>query len=165
MVNTDFEKIYLNQSRAGGRMRIAESGLGWKASASSGSTSQPFLLPREEILIASWSRGSKGYELRVQTKNKGVVSLDGFDHDDFTQLKQELTRNFHINLEHREHSLRGWNWGKTDLARNELIFNVNNKPAFEIPYSDISNSNLTGKMKLLLSSIWIIIRMVMKLLK
>lgn len=145
MVNTDFEKIYLNQSRAGGRMRIAESGLGWKASASSGSTSQPFLLPREEILIASWSRGSKGYELRVQTKNKGVVSLDGFDHDDFTQLKQELTRNFHINLEHREHSLRGWNWGKTDLARNELIFNVNNKPAFEIPYSDISNSNLTGK--------------------
>ncbi|KAL6452556.1 POB3 FACT complex subunit POB3 [Candida maltosa Xu316] len=151
MVNTDFEKIYLNQSRTGGRMRIAESGLGWKANASANNNTnnnaqqQPFLLPREELLVAAWSRGSRGYELRVQTKNKGVVSLDGFDQDDFSKLKQELTRNFRINLEHKEHSLRGWNWGKTDLARNELIFNVNNKPSFEIPYENISNSNLTGK--------------------
>ncbi|KAI5963261.1 POB3 [Candida pseudojiufengensis] len=150
MVNTDFERIFLNQSRASGRLRIADSGLGWKATnnpTSNGSTSnqQPFLLPREEIIVATWSRGSKGYELRIQTKNKGVVILDGFHVDDFAQLKQELTRNFHINLEHKEHSLRGWNWGKTDLARNELIFNVNNKPSFEIPYDSISNSNLTGK--------------------
>ncbi|KAI5951404.1 POB3 [Candida jiufengensis] len=150
MVNTDFERIYLNQSRASGRMRIADSGLGWKASnnsATNGSTSnqQPFLLPREEILVATWSRGSKGYELRIQTKNKGVIMLDGFHVDDFAQLKQELTRNFHINLEHKEHSLRGWNWGKTDLARNELIFNINNKPSFELPYDSISNSNLTGR--------------------
>ena len=155
MVNTDFERIYLNQSRSGGRMRIAESGLGWKANASlNGSSSQqqqPFLLPREEILVASWSRGSRGYELRVQTKNKGVVSLDGFHQDDFTKLKQELTRNFQINMEHKEHALRGWNWGKTDLARNELVFNVNNKPSFEIPYENINNSNLTGKMKFLLN--------------
>lgn len=152
MVNTDFEKIYLNQNRLAGRMRIADSGLGWKANnppggsnANSSKANAPFLLPSEEILTALWSRGSKGYELRVQTRNKGVVMLDGFDVDDFTQLKQELMRNFQLTLEHKEHSLRGWNWGKTDLARNELVFNVNNKPAFEIPYEYITNSNLTGK--------------------
>lgn len=71
--------------------------------------------------------------------------LDGFQVEDFNKLKQELQRNFHLTLEHKEHSLRGWNWGKTDLARNELIFQVNNKPNFEIPYLEISNSNLTGK--------------------
>lgn len=149
MVNTDFEKIYLNQSRFGGRMRIADSGLGWKILNSNVNgnalNAVPFLLPLEEISTAGWSRGSRGYELRVQTKNQGVVSLDGFDIEDFNKLKQELTRNFHVTLEHKEHSLRGWNWGKTDLARNELIFQVNNKPSFEIPYSDITNSNLTGK--------------------
>ncbi|WLF77015.1 FACT complex subunit [Lodderomyces elongisporus] len=152
MVNTDFERIYLNQQRSVGRLRIADSGLGWKASShqqqqngQAPQQQQPFLLPREEIILATWSRGSKGYELRVQTKNKGVIVLDGFHVDDFNQLKQELTRNFHISLEHEEHSLRGWNWGKTDLAKNELVFNVNNKPAFEIPYDNISNSNLTGK--------------------
>lgn len=152
MVNTDFERIYLNQQRLVGRLRIADSGLGWKASShqqqqngQAPQQQQPFLLPREEIILATWSRGLKGYELRVQTKNKGVIVLDGFHVDDFNQLKQELTRNFHISLEHEEHSLRGWNWGKTDLAKNELVFNVNNKPAFEIPYDNISNSNLTGK--------------------
>lgn len=146
MANTDFEKIYLNRSRLNGRMRIADSGLGWKASASSTDKSNaPFLLPSEEILAAGWSRGSRGYELRVQTKNHGVVLLDGFDVEDFAKMKQELQRNFHLSLEHKDHSLRGWNWGKTDLARNELVFQVNNKPCFEAPYADITNSNLTGK--------------------
>lgn len=146
MVNTDFEKIYLNQSRVNGRMRLADSGLGWKASTTGDSTSNaPFLLPSEEILATHWSRGSRGYELRVQTKNQGVVRLDGFDAEDFAKMKQELQRNFHLTLEHKEHSLRGWNWGKADLARNELVFQIHNKPDFEIPYSEISNSNLTGK--------------------
>lgn len=145
MVNTDFEKIHLNQSRLNGRMRIADSGLGWKAASSSANGSAPFLLPSEEILAAQWSRGSRGYELRVQTKNQGVVRLDGFDPEDFSKMKQELQRNFHLTLEHKEHSLRGWNWGTTDLARNELIFQIHNKPDFEIPYSEITNSNLTGK--------------------
>lgn len=148
MVNTDFEKIYLNQSRTNGRMRIADSGLGWKAAAAGGAPAAqnaPFLLPSEEILLVQWSRGLRGYELRVQTKNQGVVLLDGFDAEDFTKLKQELQRNFDLTLEHKEHSLRGWNWGKADLARNELVFHVSNKPAFEVPYLEISNSNLTGK--------------------
>lgn len=150
MVNTDYDRIYLNQSRSSGRMRIAESGLGWKASAPSNSSSnpdsvQPFLLPQQELLGVSWLRGLRGYELRIQTKNQGVVSLDGFDNDDFASLKLELQRNFDLTLDHREHALRGWNWGKTDLARNELVFSVASKPAFEIPYAQVSNSNLTGK--------------------
>ncbi|KAM9896646.1 hypothetical protein OXX79_007359, partial [Metschnikowia pulcherrima] len=77
--------------------------------------------------------------------NQGVLRLDGFDVDDFSKMKQELQRNFHLALEHKEHSLRGWNWGQTDLARNELVFQVHNKPSFEIPYSEVTNSNLTGK--------------------
>lgn len=48
-------------------------------------------------------------------------------------------------LESREHQLRGWNWGKADFGKAELTFNVGNKPAFEVPYSEISNTNLAGK--------------------
>ena len=148
MVNTDFEKIYLNESQLSGRMRVADSGLGWKVLSSVKPNSGPFLLSAEEILAALWSRGSKGYELRIQTKNQGVVRLDGFDNEDFSKMKQELQRNFQLALEHKEHSLRGWNWGTADLARNELVFQYNNKPTFEIPYSEIANSNLTGKNEL-----------------
>lgn len=147
MVNTDFEKIYLNLSKGYGRMRIADSGLGWKLSSSQNNQqqSEPFLLPTEEILSFQWSRGSRGYELRVQTKTKGVVILDGFDVEDFNKLRQELQSNFSLKVDQREHSLRGWNWGDIDLARNEMVFTVGNKPDFEIPYGEISNSNLTGK--------------------
>jgi len=41
--------------------------------------------------------------------------------------------------------LRGWNWGKGEFGKAELVFNVQNRPAFEIPYSEISNTNLAGK--------------------
>ncbi len=50
-----------------------------------------------------------------------------------------------INVEHKEHALRGWNWGKAEFGKAELAFNVQNRPAFEIPYSEISNTNLAGK--------------------
>ena len=119
-------------------MRVADLGLGWKAS---GEAKEPFLLPTEEMLSTIWSRGCRGYELRVQTKNKGVILLDGFAVEDYAQLKQEMQRNFLLNLEHREHSLRGWNWGKSDFARNELVFQVNNNPAFGLPYADTSGSS------------------------
>lgn len=147
MSNLDFERIFLNQSRSAGRFRLAASGLGWKATVQAGSSNkvQPFLLASEELSSAQWSRGSRGYELRLQTKNKGVVRLDGFDSQDFNQLKNELQRTYNIPLDHKEHSLRGWNWGNTDFARNELIFQVNGKPSFEIPYSQINNTNLSGK--------------------
>jgi structure-specific recognition protein 1 len=48
-------------------------------------------------------------------------------------------------FENKEHSLRGWNWGKTEFGKAELSFNVQNRPAFEIPYSEIMNTNLAGK--------------------
>lgn len=45
----------------------------------------------------------------------------------------------------KEHALRGWNWGKGEMGKTELTFNVRNQPAFEIPYTEISNTNLAGK--------------------
>lgn len=50
-----------------------------------------------------------------------------------------------VAIEQREHAIRGWNWGKAEFTKAELSFNVQNRPAFEIPYSEISNTNLAGK--------------------
>ncbi|CCH59459.1 hypothetical protein TBLA_0B06350 [Henningerozyma blattae CBS 6284] len=148
-MSTDFDRIYLNQSKTNGRFRIADSGLGWKGSSSGGSASNhakgPFLLPATELSTVQWSRGCRGYELKINTKNQGVVQLDGFSQDDFDLLKGDFHRRFDVQLEHKEHSLRGWNWGKTDLARNEMVFAYNGKPTFEIPYKRINNTNLTTK--------------------
>lgn len=148
-MSTDFDRIYLNQSKFNGRFRIADSGLGWKATASGGSTANqakaPFLLPATELYTVQWSRGCRGYELKINTRNQGVVQLDGFSQEDFNLIKNDFHRRFNVQIEQKEHSLRGWNWGKADLARNEMTFAVNGKPSFEVPYARINNTNLTSK--------------------
>lgn len=144
-----FENIYLNQSRQSGQARINNSGLGWKANerATGGSAkaSEPFLLPSEEVVSAQWSRAARGAEVKVFTKDKGIVQLDGFQTEDFNLLRQAFSNFFNVSIETREHAMRGWNWGEADFERDELVFNVAGKPAFEIPYSHVSNSNLVGK--------------------
>ena len=64
---------------------------------------------------------------------------------DFDRVSKAFKLFYGINLETKEHALRGWNWGKGEFGKAELAFNVQNRPAFEIPYSEISNTNLAGK--------------------
>ncbi|KAK9460270.1 uncharacterized protein V1516DRAFT_676179 [Lipomyces oligophaga] len=141
---TQFDNIYFNQSAKSGRLRFANSGLGWKC-ASKSVTLPPFLLPQSEVISANWSRAAKGYECRVLTKDRGVVQFDGFDVDDFEKLKNTVKHHFDVVLESKQHSIRGWNWGKAEFERSEMVFQVSNRPAFEIPYAQVTNSNLVGK--------------------
>lgn len=131
-------------------MRLAPSGLGWKAQENknrggSAKVSEPFLLEGDEVQSAFWSRAARGYEVRIVTKNKGALQLDGFDVEEFNSIKTSFRNNFAVTLETKEHSLRGWNWGKADFGRAEMSFNVAGKPAFELAYADVSNTNLVGK--------------------
>ncbi|KIW63234.1 FACT complex subunit pob3 [Phialophora macrospora] len=138
-----FENIYLDLSRQPGRCRLAESGLGWKPSGQK--DSDPFTLDSNQISAAQWSRAAKGYELKIITRDSAVIQLDGFEQDDFDRVAKAFKIWYGINVENKEHALRGWNWGKAEFGRAELAFNVQNRPAFEIPYSEISNTNLAGK--------------------
>ncbi|OCT46116.1 FACT complex subunit pob3 [Cladophialophora carrionii] len=138
-----FENIYLDLSRQSGRCRLAESGLGWKPSGQK--DSEPFTLDSNQIGAAQWSRAAKGYELKIITRDAAVIQLDGFEQDDFDRVAKAFKIWYGINVENKEHALRGWNWGKAEFGRAELAFNVQNRPAFEIPYSEISNTNLAGK--------------------
>lgn len=64
---------------------------------------------------------------------------------DYERLSKIFKNWYSTNLEQKEHSLRGWNWGKAEFGKAELTFNVQNRPSFEIPYSEISNTNLAGR--------------------
>ena len=138
----NFETIYLDLSKQSGRCRLAESGLGWKPA---GEKSDPFTLDSHLIQGAQWSKASKGYEIKIFTRDNKVIQLDGFEEEDHDRATKAFKIWYGVTLESREHALRGWNWGKADFGRAELSFNVQNRPAFEIPYSEISNTNLAGK--------------------
>ncbi|RWQ95023.1 FACT complex subunit pob3 [Paecilomyces variotii] len=136
-----FDNIYLDLSKNPGKCKLAESGLGWKPSGG-GDT---FTLDSSNIGAAQWSRAAKGYELKILSRTSGVIQLDGFEQEDFERVSKAFRIWYGINVESREHALRGWNWGKAEFTKAELAFNVQNRPAFEIPYTEISNTNLAGK--------------------
>ncbi|KAJ5934587.1 FACT complex subunit pob3 [Penicillium verhagenii] len=136
-----FDNIYLDLSNNAGKCKLAESGLGWRP-AGGGDT---FTLDSSNIGGAQWSRAAKGFELRILSRSSGVIQLDGFDQEDFERLSKAFKIWYGINVENREHALRGWNWGKAEFTKAELSFSVQNRPAFEVPYSEISNTNLAGK--------------------
>ncbi|KZF25048.1 SSrecog-domain-containing protein [Xylona heveae TC161] len=136
-----FEAIYLDLSKQAGKCRFNDAGMGWRPSGG-GDT---FTLDASNIGSAQWSRAARGYELKVLSRTAGVIQLDGFQQEDFERLSKTFKHWYSVNLENKEHALRGWNWGKGEFGKAELTFNVQNRPAFEIPYSEISNTNLAGK--------------------
>ncbi|KAF2086204.1 SSrecog-domain-containing protein [Saccharata proteae CBS 121410] len=140
-IKESFEGIHLDLSKQPGRCRFAESGLGWKPSAG-GDT---FTLDSHNIVQAQWSRAARGYELKVLDKTSRIIQLDGFPQEEFERLSKLFKMWYSINLESREHALRGYNWGKAEFGKAELAFNVQSRPAFELPYSEIANTNLAGK--------------------
>ncbi|KAK4197443.1 hypothetical protein QBC40DRAFT_103695 [Triangularia verruculosa] len=136
-----FDNIYLDLSKEHGKCRFAETGLGWKP-VGGGDT---FTLDQGNIGGAQWSRAAKGYEIKILQRTSGIIQLDGFQQEDYERLSKIFKNWYSTNLESKEHSLRGWNWGKAEFGKAELTFNVQNRPAFEIPYSEISNTNLAGR--------------------
>ena len=73
----NFENIYLDLSKQSGRCRLAESGLGWKPAGGT----DPFTLDSSAIQGAQWSKASKGYEVKILTRDNHVIQLDGFQEE------------------------------------------------------------------------------------
>ncbi|KAF2022093.1 SSrecog-domain-containing protein [Aaosphaeria arxii CBS 175.79] len=136
-----FNETYLNLSKKHGTTRFADSGWGWKPTGG-GDT---FTLDHQQITSAQWSRAARGFEVKMLSRADGVIQLDGFKQEDFERISKLFKNWYGINLDSREHGLRGWNWGKAEFGKAELTFNVANRPAFEVPYTEISNTNLAGK--------------------
>ncbi|KAF3922080.1 hypothetical protein ABW20_dc0108696 [Dactylellina cionopaga] len=139
-----FENIYKDLMKEPGRCRFAKGGMGWKPI---GGTTWTIHADNIQSCMCHWSKAARGFECKIYTKSKhdGILQLDGFEQSDFDRLKEILKHLYNITIEPREHALKGWNWGKAEFHKDELYFNVNNKPAFEIPFDEVSNSNLAGK--------------------
>ena len=152
-----FDNIYLDLSKENGKCRFAENGLGWKPAGGG----DAFTLDQSNIHGAQWSRAAMGFEVKILHRNSGIIQLDGFQQEvrlsarpalppadlkqDYEHLSKIFKNWYSHNLENKEHSLRGWNWGKAEFGKAELTFNVQNRPSFEVPYSEISNTSLAGR--------------------
>jgi structure-specific recognition protein 1 len=55
--------------------------------------------------------------LSLRLPDKPRVTFDGFKRDDFDKVKRTLEEYFSIKLDHRDVSIKGWNWGKAAVER------------------------------------------------
>ncbi|KAI0667756.1 structure-specific recognition protein-domain-containing protein [Trametes maxima] len=141
MTTTQFDKIYHGLSPEVGKIRIAPSGMAWKAEEGS----DMIALQAADMKWAQWIRVARNYQLRVGLKDRTRETFDGFVREDHDKLAQLLKQHFSVILETREVSFKGWNWGVTDFQGQDLAFLVSNKTAFELPLTNVANSNIAGR--------------------
>lgn len=101
----NFENIFLDLSKHPGRWRLADSGCAWKPSTGG----DVFTIDKDSIANAQWSRASKGYELKVITRNSATHQLDGFQQEvglASKHLRHCLTH-ARTSTAHRKHSSSG----------------------------------------------------------
>ncbi|KAF9170739.1 FACT complex subunit [Mortierella sp. AD011] len=136
-----FDDIYLGLAPELGLLRLAQSGLGWKARKGDGL----FTVRDADLKRTTWLRAARNFQLRIQLRDGRIVRFDGFQRDDFEKLKDIIKTNYGLQLESKEMSVKGWNWGETDFSNGNLVFSVQNKDMFEIPLNEVTNTSLTAK--------------------
>lgn len=57
---------------------------------------------------------------------------------DYMDLKNFFKSNFRKDLREIDLCVKGWNWGDISFRGSLLAFSVDNKPAFEVPLSEVS---------------------------
>ncbi len=61
-----------------------------------------------------------------------------FTHQDFVDLKSYIKNNYRKDLVEIDLCVKGWNWGELTFRGSLMAFNVDGKPAFEVPLNDVS---------------------------
>ncbi|KAH7927771.1 SSrecog-domain-containing protein [Leucogyrophana mollusca] len=140
-MTTQFDRIYHGLAPETGKFRVAASGMAWKGEETEGVTA----LPSGDIKWAQWFRVARNFQLRVGLKDRRREIFDGFMREDHDKLSAILKQHFGITLEVKDVSFKGWNWGVTDIQGQDLAFLVSNKTSFELPLSQVANSNIAGR--------------------
>lgn len=108
-------------------------------------------MPSSDIKWAQWLRVARNFQLRLGLKDKGDAeerrerrreTFDGFMREDHDRLTSLFKQHFGVALETVEVTFKGWNWGETDFRGDDLVFMHSNRVAFELPLSQVGNSNI-----------------------
>uniref|UniRef100_A0AC35F304 FACT complex subunit SSRP1 n=1 Tax=Panagrolaimus sp. PS1159 TaxID=55785 RepID=A0AC35F304_9BILA len=118
-----------------GDMRFTPSGLTYK----NRSTGKVFQLSNEDIESVSQNFMANQPGLRFITKDGELHRFANFTEGQLNKLKTYIATKWRRNVEIKENSLKGWNFGNVPIVGKNLQFQVNDALDFEIPLSNVSN--------------------------
>jgi structure-specific recognition protein 1 len=142
----NFENIYLggqNSLNEMGKFKVSNVGMGFKSST----TSEITTISQADIQQLSFQQVARNYQLKIVKKNHSVARFDGFERDDYDTLNVFVKQNFDKNIELKQVSKRGYNWGECEFDEKTLVFEVHGTEAFEIPLDEVANTATAGKLQ------------------
>jgi structure-specific recognition protein 1 len=136
---TEFLGIHLENSLEPGKLRMASTGLGWKGDMQGVATT----VAAGDMKWMQWLRVGRGFQLRIGLKSeRRRITFEGFPREDHDRLKNTANNYYNITLEDVETSVRGWNWGTSEVRGNDLAFLVQGKHAFTVPLRNVHNTSI-----------------------
>eukprot|EP00475_Leptophrys_vorax_P020323 TRINITY_DN27793_c0_g1_i1.p1 TRINITY_DN27793_c0_g1~~TRINITY_DN27793_c0_g1_i1.p1 ORF type:complete len:617 (-),score=208.68 TRINITY_DN27793_c0_g1_i1:858-2663(-) len=139
---SQYGNIYLTgRSRTKGSLVIASDEIRWKASAST----KLVTIPISDISELRWTPVSQNYQMKVVLNSGTEVRFQGFRRSDKEALDSFANSVTGKALDIEELATNGWNWGSFQFKSSTMKFSVDDKLAFEIPFSDVSQSVVQGK--------------------
>jgi len=124
----------------GGRLKLTSTGIVFKSTK----TGKVESIAVDDIEATHWMRVARGFGMKVVMKNGQMMKFDGFKEIEYEKLKEYLSSNYDKPLEEVELCVKGWNWGTPKFKGAVMSFEVDSRPAFEIPLKDVSQGT-TGK--------------------
>ncbi|KAL7018159.1 hypothetical protein ACKWTF_010656 [Chironomus riparius] len=134
----EFSSISSEQrgSMATGRLKLTNEAIIWK----SDKTGKVDEISSGEIECANYQRFVGHFGLRLFLKNGTLHRFQGFKEDE-KKLADFFKKHYKLEMLEKELSMRGWNWGNVNFKGDVLSFDINDKTAFEVSISNVSQCN------------------------
>ncbi|KAL7073093.1 hypothetical protein ACQ4LE_008105 [Meloidogyne hapla] len=116
-----------------GFLKFSKQGVQFKSKA----TGKVMTINPVEIDQFAWQKLGNKPGIKVIT-NQGVHHrFGGLKESDFEKISTFVSSKLDSSLKKNDLSLKGWNYGETEFEGQNLIFNVGEKIAFEVPLSNV----------------------------
>ncbi|RDD41116.1 FACT complex subunit SSRP1 [Trichoplax sp. H2] len=136
----DFEEVFvLNHGILNpGRLKLSAKDILFKASK----TGKVDKIMAGQLMNASWFRAARGYELRLALASGVIYKFEGFKEADYDKLADLFSGNYNIQLEEKELSVKGFNWGNHSFEGSSLSLNSDSSMTYEIPLNEVCRSTV-----------------------
>uniref|UniRef100_A0A914MJ70 FACT complex subunit SSRP1 n=1 Tax=Meloidogyne incognita TaxID=6306 RepID=A0A914MJ70_MELIC len=116
-----------------GFLKFSKQGVQFKSKA----TGKLMTISPLEIDQFAWQKLGNKPGIKVIT-NQGVHHrFGGLKESDFDKISNFVSSKLESSLKRNDLSLKGWNYGETEFEGQNLIFNIGEKIAFEVPLSNV----------------------------
>jgi len=116
------------------KLKLSEEGITYRNSK----TGKVETIKSESLEVLNWQRLAGGWGVRMFTENGDLYRFGGFKESDHSKLEKFFKQTMKKTMTEKEFSVRGWNYGAAKFEGSVLSFDVEGKPAFEIPVNNVA---------------------------